>query len=349
MYASFGGIGMGSSSILGHKLKNDVTNAYGVTIIPARTIIEERHLALLVKHGVDPESLIFVHSQRERETKADKQDVKVRHAVQASKSLFLKMQETRKIPVMELRSDVLPLVHQVAEAPDVFDLFEAVRAKDDYTFEHNIGVGVLATLIGRWMNLSETELAVLTLAATLHDVGKVKIPVEILNKPGKLTAEEYTIVKQHTVIGYEMLKGTTGLNGRVALVALQHHERSDGGGYPLGLRTEQLDPLSRIVAVADVFHAMSSRRPYHEPIPFYDILKQMREGKFGSFDPQVVSVFLDNMVGRMIGRQVELTDGRSGEVVFLNPHHLERPLVRIKDEFVDLSKIQDVHILRVSI
>ncbi|MFB9324855.1 HD-GYP domain-containing protein [Paenibacillus aurantiacus] len=340
-------------SLLGHRLKNDVTTAYGLTIIPAHTIMEEGHLALLAKHGIDPETLVVVQpgrgSNERRESNTRKHESAVRQAVQASKLLFAKMQETRKIPVMELRSEVLPLVQQAAEAPDVFDLFETIRAKDDYTYEHNIGVGVLSTLIGKWMNLSETELSVLSLAATLHDVGKVKIPAELLNKPGKLTAAEYAIVKQHTVFGYEMLKGTAGLSSRVALVALQHHERSDGGGYPLGLRAEQIDPLSRIVAVADVFHAMSSRRPYHEPVPFYDILNQMRQGRFGFFDPQIVSIFLDNMVGRMVGRKVVLTDGRSGEVVFLNPHSMERPLVRVEDEFIDLSKVGDVHILRVSI
>ncbi|TYP71777.1 HD-GYP domain-containing protein [Paenibacillus methanolicus] len=340
-------------SLLGLKLKNDVTTAYGLTIIPALTIMEERHLALLAKHGITPDSLVYVEHSRDsklrRESGAGKQDAAVRQAVKASKALFAKMQETRKIPVMELRDEVLPIVQQAAEAPDVFGLFESIKAKDDYTYEHNIGVGVLATLIGKWMNLNETELSVLAMAATLHDVGKVRIPTEILNKPGKLTSEEYAIVKQHTVIGYEMLKGATGLNGRVALVALQHHERSDGGGYPLGLTGEQIDPLSRIVAVADVFHAMSSRRPYHEPLPFYDTLNQMRQGKFGFFDPQIVSIFLENMVGRMVGRKVVLTDGRSGEVVYLNPHSLERPLVRLEDGFIDLSKVIDVHILRVSI
>ncbi|MFC4102272.1 HD-GYP domain-containing protein [Paenibacillus xanthanilyticus] len=340
-------------SLLGLKLKNDVTTAYGLTIIPAHTVLEERHTALLAKHGIDPYSLVYVQhprgSQRRPESGGGTQDAAVRQAVKASKALFARMQETRKIPVMELRDEVLPLVQQAAEEPDVFGLFESIRAKDDYTYEHNIGVGVLATLIGRWMNLSETELSVLAMAATLHDVGKIKIPSEILNKPGKLTSEEYAIVKQHTVIGYEMLKGTTGLNSRVALAALQHHERSDGSGYPLGLTAEQIDPLSRIVAVADVFHAMSSRRPYHEPLPFYDILNQIRLGKFGVFDPQIVSIFLENMVGRMVGRKVVLSDGRSGEVVFLNPHSLERPLVRLEDEFIDLSKVGDVHILRVII
>ncbi|MFD2880941.1 HD-GYP domain-containing protein [Paenibacillus rhizoplanae] len=220
----------------------------------------------------------------------------VNSTVDLSKELFESYRISRKIPLADIRKDVLPVIQEISRNPDIFALFHSVQGKDDYTYQHNIGVAVLSTLIGRWLEMSEAELSVLSMAATLHDIGKLKIPSELLNKPGKLTDEEFTQVKKHTVYGYEILKETTGANSRIALVALQHHERNDGKGYPLGLTDEQIDPYSKIVAVADIFfHAMSSKRPYHEPMPFHMIVDQMRRGSFGALDPHIVTVFFWRM------------------------------------------------------
>ncbi|KAI7265873.1 hypothetical protein KC345_g8373 [Hortaea werneckii] len=273
----------------------------------------------------------------------------VHNLVDTSKDLFESYRISRKIPLADIRKDVVPAIQEISRNPDIFALFSAVQGKDDYTYQHNVGVGVLSTLIGRWMGMNEADLSVLSTAAILHDVGKLKIPNEILNKPGKLTEEEFNLVKKHTIFGYEMLKETTGANSRITLAALQHHERNDGRGYPLGLKEEQIDSYSKIIAVADIFHAMSSQRPYHEPVPFHVIVDQMRRGSFGALDPHVVSVFLENIVKRTVGREVLLTDGRIGEIVYLNPHNIETPLIRIDDEYIDLSKRPEINIKEISI
>lgn len=204
--------------------------------------------------------------------------------------------------------------------------------------------------MGKWMGMSEAELSLLSLASTMHDVGKVRISEEILLKPGKLTDEEFEEMKRHTIYGYEILKETEGLHASVPLVALQHHERIDGSGYPYRMSIFKVDPLSRIVAVADVFHAMSSKRPYHEPMPFHEVVSRMREGSFGELDPHVVTVFLNRMIRYLVGRKVTLTDGRDAVVVLLNAHDDLHPLVRLVDgSFLDLSKERLVHIQSVRI
>lgn len=331
--------------LLGKKLKYDVINNFGLTIVPAQSIINEEHIDLMNKHHIDVDSVAIEIVKQA----LDLTSISLQRTIDRSKELFQSLTASRQIPIVEIQTEILPIIQQVSEGSNVFQLFEAVRAKDDYTFEHNIGVGVLSTLIGKWMELSENELSILTLAATLHDVGKVNVPIEILNKPGKLTNDEYQVVKNHTVYGYEILKDTEGLNPRVALVALQHHEREDGFGYPLGLKKEKIDPLSSIVAVADIFHAMSSKRPYHEPIAFHEIVNQMIHGKFGELNAEIVSVFLDNIMKRLIGEQVVLTDGSIGEVVYLNPHCMEKPLVKVNDQFWDLSKEKHIQIKEVVI
>ncbi|MDG0794880.1 HD-GYP domain-containing protein [Cohnella ginsengisoli] len=192
--------------------------------------------------------------------------------------------------------------------------------------------------------MGDDEVALLSLAASLHDVGKVRIPDEILLKPGRLTADEYAQMKLHTVYGYEILKANSKINPRVAQVALQHHERNDGRGYPYGIRNSEMDAMSRVVAVADIFHAMSSRRPYHEPMPFYRVVSEMRNGSFGELDPHIVGVFLEQIIRHLLGRQVKLSDGRWGEVVYLDPQEDMHPLVKVGDGFIDLKRERHLNI-----
>lgn len=329
---------------IGKQVKNDIVNEYGVTIVAASSVITRESLQIMMNHRIDISQLALVSERTESNRTRQQTHELVGQTVAMSKGLFESIAISRKVPLMEIRNEVLPAILELSKNSDIFELFEAVKAKDDYVYQHNVGVGVISTLIGRWIELDEAELLILSLAATLHDVGKVKLPLEVLNKPGKLTEVEFQLIKKHTIFGYELLKGTTGLSQRIARVALQHHEREDGNGYPLGLKKENIDLFSSIVAVADIFHAMSSHRPYHEPLSFHEIVNQMGQGKFGALNPQIISVFIENMMKRLVGKQVLLTDGREGEVVFINPHNIETPLIKLDDFFIDLSIERDIHI-----
>jgi HD-GYP domain-containing protein (c-di-GMP phosphodiesterase class II) len=329
---------------LGRKVNYDVTNATGLVLVPAHTVLNQEHLELFKHHRIHSSEVVSLPAD---EKGMNSSSTLVLEATRCVKELFESIKIKKKIPLLEIKNDLIPIVQLAAEHPDLFQLFESVKAKDEYTHQHNIGVGVLSTLIGRWLNLTELEIGLLSLAATLHDVGKVRISEEILLKPGKLTNEEYDEMKRHTLYGYDLLKGTIGLSPRIPMVALQHHERGDGKGYPLKLKGSYLDSMSRIVAVADVLHAMSSKRPYHEALPFSEVVSQMREGSFGELDPHIVSVFLENMIRNLIGRKVRLTDGRWGEVVSINPHDDTHPLVKVEQSFVDLSKDRQIHIMEV--
>ncbi|MGG1635085.1 phosphohydrolase [Paenibacillus sp. FSL A5-0031] len=330
--------------LIGKKMKYDILNAYGVTIVPADSVLTRESIQILINHRIDLSSIALAYEDKPIQQSSIQIGELVQQTVNISKELFESILVSRKVPLMEIRNEVLPAILQLSKNQDIFELFEAVKAKDDYVYEHNVGVGVISTLIGRWMNLDNSELSILSLAATLHDVGKVKLPLEVLNKPGKLNEVEFQLIKKHTIYGYELLKGTTGLSLRIARVALQHHEREDGNGYPLGLKKENIDLFSSIVAVADIFHAMSSKRPYHEPLSFHEIVNQMTDGKFGVLNPQIISVFIENLMKRLVGKQVLLTDGREGEVVYINPHNIETPLIKLADYFLDLSQERNIHI-----
>lgn len=334
------------AGLFGKKIKHDIVHQ-GLVLIPAGIALGDSQLRLLENYRIDPDDIrVLQETDQEGITDAETA-VLMSETVRFTQEMFERVREVGRIDPGELQQTLVPKVLRIAEQEDMFKLFHTVRAKDEYTHQHNIGVSVLSTLIGRWLGWDEDEVALLTLAASLHDVGKVRISDDILLKPGKLTAEEFAEMKRHAEYGYRILTASDKLDRRVALVALQHHEREDGRGYPQGITGDEMDVMSRVVAVADIFHAMSSKRPYHEPMPFYKVVSEMRSGSFGELDPHIVSVFLRQIIRHLIGRQVRLSDGRWGEVVYIDPHEDLHPLVRIGDEFVDLRQERQLRIAEI--
>jgi len=167
-----------------------------------------------------------------------------------------------------------------------------LEAKDEYTRGHSNRVSEYATLIAKQMNLSEEEVSEIRYAATLHDIGKIGVPDNILNKPTRLTDEEYDIIKSHSTIGYDILHNIDMIS-YTSDIARHHHERYDGKGYPDGLKGEEISLGARIVAVADSFDAMNSRRIYRNPLDMEIIIREIQKNRGTQFDPDVADVFLE--------------------------------------------------------
>lgn len=169
----------------------------------------------------------------------------------------------------------------------VGSLVKALETKDTYTYGHSERVAQLAERLAREMGFSEERVMVTHTAAHLHDIGKIGVPEKILNKPGRLTKEEFRIIQQHSVQGYEILNRVTSFQ-LVAQVVKHHHERYDGAGYPDGLAGEQIPLESRIIGVADAFDAMTSVRSYRARLRIREAIQELIEHKGEQFDPQVV-------------------------------------------------------------
>ncbi|MFD0676181.1 MULTISPECIES: HD-GYP domain-containing protein [unclassified Paenibacillus] len=323
---------------LGYRFKKDLMTSWGLILIPKESLLEAHHIEWIMNHGIIMEEHDFENPHQVTNEEL------VTQASEMVKEMFHLINEEKEIPLEALNRSVIPAIYQASEFPSLFSVLSGLQAKDDYTYRHNIGVGVISTLIGKWLHLSEEELSMLSTAATLHDVGKIQIRDEILNKPGKYSNEEYEIMKQHTKFGFDIIKRTPNLPPELALVALQHHEREDGQGYPNGLKGDQIEFFSKIVAVADIFHAMTSKRVYKDATPFYLVIRQMQEDRFGLLDPLICSVFIRRMMELAVGDEVILTDGRRGEIVNSNPLDLTNPLVKVGDEYINLSEHQNLFI-----
>jgi putative nucleotidyltransferase with HDIG domain len=332
---------------IGKRINRDIFSDRGVLLIPESSIINLEHLRMLRQHDITLTSRDLSPDDPQATTSISPHEIMIDEAVLQAEQLFDEVRETQKIPLADIRNNVIPILQEAAQSAHWLDLVSSLQAKGDYTYRHHIAVGAIANILGTWLELDRQELLQLTTAALLHDVGKMLIPEHILNKPGKLTDEEYAQMKRHTVLGYEILRITVGINHRQALVALHHHERMDGSGYPFGLTGDKIDLFSRIVAVADVFHAMTSARIYRNPSPFYEVLYQMERDTFGPLDPVITRLFIEKIMTGLIGHSVLLTDGSEGTIVMIHRHDPIHPLVQRENQFLDLSKDLSIHIKQI--
>ena len=222
----------------------------------------------------------------------------------------------------------------------LLEMMQCMRGYDDLTYTHSINVALISNVIGTWMNLGHDDIETLMIAGMLHDIGKLRIPPEIIQKPGRLTDEEYEIVKKHPQYVYDILS-TKNLSPKIKLVALQHHERYDGKGYPYGLKGNEIDLFSGIVAIADVYDAMTADRVYRKGICPFPVLEHMELQK-ELYEPGALFKFIERTVEAYINTEVLLSNGDVGRVVLLNKSFLSRPIVISGDKTYDLSK--DFHL-----
>ena len=159
----------------------------------------------------------------------------------------------------------------------------------------------------------------------------------ILNKPESLTAQEYDLVKQHTIYGHDIIQNSFG-DTLHAKVALEHHERMDGTGYPNQMNGDQVHPVSKIVAVADVYSAMISSRVYQKKRDLLFVLKELYRMSFTELDPFTTHTFIKHMIPNFIGKRVELNTGETGTIIMTHPSEFFRPLIQIEDQFIDLDR-----------
>lgn len=221
---------------------------------------------------------------------------------------------------------------------ELFDMIHNMRSVDDTIYAHSLNVALISRAIGKWLQLSKEDLNTLTLAALLHDIGKTQIPPEILNKQGKLTDEEFAVIRSHSKLGHKILKNTD-LDLRIKLTALQHHERYDGSGYPRGLESDEIDTFASIVAIADVYDAMTAARSYRAPKCAFQVIAAFEEDGFQKYNPKVIFTFLQRVASCYNNSRVLLSDGTAGQIVYLNKNALSRPIVDTADQgLIDLSQ-----------
>ena len=228
----------------------------------------------------------------------------------------------------------------------IFDMLHHMRDFSDSTYVHSINVGMIAAIIGKWAGKAELEEHLLISCGMFHDIGKLLIPEDILNKPEKLTEDEFEIMKTHAEKGYELLKHLD-IDERIKRAALMHHERVNGSGYPKGLKARDIDDFAKIITIADVYDALTATRVYRGPICPFDVIEIFEKDSFKLYDTRYMLVFLQNIINSYLHSQVQLSNGESGEIIMVNTNNLSKPIVHSGNDFIDLSKNKDIKIEKI--
>lgn len=227
---------------------------------------------------------------------------------------------------------VVAIMNDLLENPEVIVSMSDIGTKDDDTLIHSINTAVYAVLTGKHMGYNEHQLKELAKGALFHDLGKILISSEILLKNGKLTNDEFEDMKEHTVLGYETLCDRSNMSETAKIISLQHHERLDGSGYPKGLRGDEIHPFAKIVAIADVYDALTAERCYRRSMSNYSAYSILKKDAGIKFDAKIFEVFMQNIAIYPNGAIVQLSDGTHGIVKQQNKDLKFRPIVRVIDD-----------------
>lgn len=251
--------------------------------------------------------------------------------------------EQKDIDTDQLLADMSKILYQSNSNIELFNMLHCIRQYDDTTYVHSLNVSLICNIIGKWLHFSPEDLEAITLSGLLHDLGKLMIPSNIITKPSKLTEEEFSTIKTHTIRGYNILK-SKHIDPRIKHAALMHHERCDGSGYPYGFYSEQIDDFAKLVAIADVYDAMTCARVYRGPLCPFDVVTIFETEGFTKYDPKFIMTFLEGIVQTYIHNSVKLSNGVIGEIILINKMELSRPVIKAGEKFIDLSRQRELQI-----
>ena len=229
----------------------------------------------------------------------------------------------------KIENIVNKLLESILQKDNVIISLSDIRSVDDYTFSHSVNVSIFSLITGITLGYKGEDLKGLGEGALLHDIGKVLVSEDVLKKPSTLTAAEYEEVKRHTVYGYDILRNSGNISPICPIIALYHHERIDGSGYPYKLKDGDIPVSARIVAVSDVYDALTTNRVYRKKIPSFEVLDYMCSLADRHFDKKVLKAFICHIANYPVGTAVLLNSGEKGLISKYNPALPNKPIVKI--------------------
>ena len=289
--------------IPGMMVGREVVSRDGITLLDENACLTKTQIDQLLCWGVQ-----FLCINDERDVKKDfikKYD----EVVEVVKEIFANVQQSGRIPLAKIHDLVDQMISPLINTTEVLDYLYEVKRHSDYTFQHSVHVAVITGVFSSWLNYSDEEYKNLVMAGLLHDIGKICVPLSILDKPGHLLASEFETIQKHPEAGYNSLKSSTGICKGTKLGVLQHHERIDGSGYPFGVKGCEIHEYAKIVAIADIYDAMTSDRAYRRKLTPFIAMKSIEEEMHSKLDTSICLTILTNMRNYFLGIGVQLSNG----------------------------------------
>jgi putative nucleotidyltransferase with HDIG domain len=343
----------------GMELAEDIIYANGLLLFPRDTVLTDKHIIKMNLYQIHSVYIKIFNDHpnydktlQPKKLTTEQQNLKQRFAkfskdyeVQEKKAQeqLTKISEGHSVKITDLFSTSAQLVQDLGTQSDLFSHLCHLKTSDDATYTHCLNVSMLSNIFAGWLHFDEQQTESLTVAGLLHDIGKTKIDRSILNKPGKLTPEEFQIVKDHTKIGYQMLRDKDMDEG-IKLAVLLHHEKMDGTGYPFGMSWDKVHPYAKIISILDIYDAMTSARTYHKRFSPFRVIKFFEDECYGVLDTYYMYIFLERIAHNYIGSLARLSTGEECEIKFIHKKTPSRPIVQIDNLMINLQQEPSIFI-----
>lgn len=332
----------------GMVLARDVINDLGIIFMSAGSELNPSAIEGLKKLDID---FVYVEDEIKMAQPVTTEEISVEQAyirlINIYKTVYANVALGKSLNVSQLSTEVLPLFRKVTADNNVLNSLRSVVVDEPYICSHSVNVAIFSMIIGRWLNLKSYIQDDLALTGFLHDIGKSKVDPNIIDKPGELSLDEFESIKAHSTYSHDILQISTGVKPEILNGVKYHHERIDGSGYPEGRRSGDIPLYAKIVAVADVFDAITENKAYKSKISVYAASRVLKTESFNKLEPKVTEVFLKNISRFYVGNKVRLNTGELGEVILLNKADVTRPLIKIGEDYFDLSTNYKLEIIDV--
>lgn len=349
-------------------IDQSIVDRAGRILIARNTMLDSYHIMSLIKMGVpglyiregEDDELVetsggnavvapAVQKEIDKKTVQDRAKVKLSESVKArvAEGIQYLYNDTASESFTSTTKNITnDLMKAISDNDAIAVDISTLKISDEYTFKHSVDVATMAMIVGKKHGLSDKEVYELGISGLLHDVGKSKIPNEILNKAAKLTDEEFAMMKQHSIFGYGILKEKADLSNSIKLGVLQHHEKMNSKGYPMGVASDKINLFARIISVADIYDALVTERPYKKPFTPRDAV-EMIMSMTEELDINVMRSFLESVILYPVGTDVELSIGEKARVIENNPKYVLRPkVIGLKTgKTYDLSELANANIV----
>ena len=331
--------------VTGMQIAENVYNEYGAIVVAENTILDERIIDAIKNLGLVRIKIYNLNDEMIIVSGPELFRAQYNENLKSVKSILHDISSGKQIDVKMVNQATDTILSRINENRDIVSCINQMREVDAYIYTHSINVSLLSMLIGKWLKYDYYCIKSLVISGFLHDIGKGKISTDIINKPGSLDKNEFEEIKKHTVYGFKIAEVMPNLNDDILKGILMHHEREDGSGYPFGLKSDKIHDFAKIIAIADIFDAMTSNRSYRNMKCPFEVIEYMEKNSFKILDHSVLSVFLKNIVSYYIGNYVKLSTGDIGEIVYINPFNLSKPIIKAEDVYIDLAHESQVKIL----
>lgn len=321
-----------------------VYNNMGVVILPENTVLDMNIINGLKKLKVE-KIKVYIRNENDltESTKIFKE--KYLENLNIVKDVLQELYSGKPLNMAKVNIVADSVLEYDGKIEDIMKNIKHISDIDEYIYTHCLNVSMLSMLISRWLKFNDKRTEMIIKAGLLHDIGKIKISSEIINKPKPLLLNEFEEIKKHSIFGNKLAVDIPEIENEISMGILMHHEREDGSGYPNGLKGDEIHEFAKIIGIADVFDAMTTNKVYRNSVSPFDVFGYLENEGLKKFNKRILMTFLDNASDYLRGEKFLLNTNEIGEIVYINAEAYAKPIIKIGDRFVDLNKNPEIIIV----